>query len=197
MSDRRSAWAVVIPAERFEAERLVQHDVLELAGLTDRAGPRSGDDVLVVRDEQTPLVVAVGRVSPAGGVPGHDPDDPDDPVAGNGGPLVVSYLRRALDRPVPAADLALRGPVTPIPGETFRRWSGRVAAPGTRRSWLVSVDLPIEASSAAEAARVFWSYVLELGPRELPAFVSPARNELAMQAFVLGAEANQDPEEDD
>ena len=37
----------------------------------------------------------------------------------------------------------------------------------------------------------------ELGPRELPAFVSPAGDELAMQAFVLGAEANQDPEEDD
>jgi hypothetical protein len=38
---------------------------------------------------------------------------------------------------------------------------------------------------------------MELGPRELPAFVSPAGNELAMQAFVLGAEANQDPEEDE
>ena len=37
----------------------------------------------------------------------------------------------------------------------------------------------------------------ELGPRELPAFVSPSHDELAMQAYVLGAEANQDPEEDD
>jgi hypothetical protein len=38
---------------------------------------------------------------------------------------------------------------------------------------------------------------MELGPRELPTFVSPSGDELAMQAFVLGAEANQDPEEDD
>ena len=38
---------------------------------------------------------------------------------------------------------------------------------------------------------------MELGPRELPTFVSPAGDELAMQAFVLGEEANLDPEEDD
>ncbi|MFB9237142.1 hypothetical protein ACFFWC_16520 [Plantactinospora siamensis] len=189
-----SAWAVVIPVERFEAERLVQHDTLELVDLAGRPGPGPGDDVLVVRDEQTPLVVAVGRVSPASGT---DERDPDDPQAADGGPLVVSYLRRALDRPVPAPGLALGGPVTPIDEETFRRWSGRVAPAGDRQRWLVSLDLPIEAASAAEAARVFWSYVLELGPRELPAFVAPSRNELAMQAFVLGAEANQDPEEDD
>ena len=36
-----------------------------------------------------------------------------------------------------------------------------------------------------------------LGPKELPAFVTPSGNELAMQAFVLGVESNQDPEEDD
>jgi hypothetical protein len=61
----------------------------------------------------------------------------------------------------------------------------------------VSLDLPIEASTPAEAVRLFWSYVMELGPRELPTFVSPAGDELAMQAFVLGEEANQDPEEDE
>ncbi len=44
--------------------------------------------------------------------------------------------------------------------------------------------------------RLFWSYVRDLGPAELPAFVSPAGDELAMQAFVLGEEANQDPEEE-
>ena len=37
----------------------------------------------------------------------------------------------------------------------------------------------------------------QLGPRELPVFVSPSGDELAMQAFVLGEEANQDPEEAD
>ena len=60
----------------------------------------------------------------------------------------------------------------------------------------MSVDLPIEAASPAEAVRLFWSYVYELGPQELPAFVAPTGNELAMQAFVLGVESNQDPEED-
>ena len=37
----------------------------------------------------------------------------------------------------------------------------------------------------------------ELGPAELPTFVWPSGDELAMQAFVLGEEANQDPEEDE
>jgi hypothetical protein len=73
--------------------------------------------------------------------------------------------------------------------------ASRVAA--VRRTWLVSLDLPIEAGTAAEAVRMFWSYVQDLGPRELPAFVSPADDELAMQAFVLGAQTNLDPEEED
>jgi hypothetical protein len=37
----------------------------------------------------------------------------------------------------------------------------------------------------------------EAGPRELPAYVWPRGDELAMQAFVLGAVTNLDPEEDD
>ena len=36
----------------------------------------------------------------------------------------------------------------------------------------------------------------QLGPRELPAFVSPLGDELSMQSYVLGDLANQDPEED-
>jgi len=59
------------------------------------------------------------------------------------------------------------------------------------------VALPIEAATPAEAVRQFWSHVTELGPAELPTYVWPSGDELAMQAFVLGAEANQDPEEDD
>jgi len=39
--------------------------------------------------------------------------------------------------------------------------------------------------------------VYDLGPKELPAFVMLTCNELAMQAFVLGVESNQDPEEED
>ena len=66
-----------------------------------------------------------------------------------------------------------------------------------RRTWLVSVDLPIEAETADEAVRQFWTYIHDLGPAELPAFVSPSDDELAIQTFVGGEEANQDPEEDD
>ncbi len=65
------------------------------------------------------------------------------------------------------------------------------------RNWLVSVAIPVEADSPAEAVREFWGYVGELGPKELPAFVSPSGDELAMQAYVLDAAAHLDPEEDD
>ena len=49
-------WAVVIPAERLDAERLYHHESLTLPG----DGPAPGDQVLVVADEH---VVALGRVS--------------------------------------------------------------------------------------------------------------------------------------
>ena len=98
---------------------------------------------------------------------------------------------------MPADLLALDGPVTALDPAAFRALADRLGPPPARRTWLVSLDLPIEAGTPAEAVRLFWSYVQELGPRELPAFVSPSGDELAMQAFVLGEEANQDPEEDD
>jgi hypothetical protein len=63
--------------------------------------------------------------------------------------------------------------------------------------WLISLDLPIEADSPAEAVARFWSYVKQLGPTELPVFVSPAGDELAMQAYLMGEQTNLDPEEDD
>ncbi len=65
------------------------------------------------------------------------------------------------------------------------------------RTWLVSLDLPIEADTAADAVREFWAYVRALGPDELPTFVSPTGDELAMQAMVAGEPVNLDPEEDD
>jgi len=64
-------------------------------------------------------------------------------------------------------------------------------------TWLVSVTLPIEARSPAEAVRAFWSYVAELGPDGLPVFVSPTHDELAMRAYLSTRPANLDPEEDD
>ncbi|MBY8871639.1 hypothetical protein K7640_07240 [Micromonospora sp. PLK6-60] len=191
------AWAVLLPPGRYEAERLVHHDVLELTGLAEAALPRPGDRVAVLADEP-PRLVALGRVGPAGGAGRAAPEDPEDPDSAPGPvELVVTYTRRAFDAPVPIDDLPLAGPVSALDEVTFRRLADRLGPPPRRRSWLVSLDLPIEAATPAEAVGLFWSYVQELGPRELPAFVSPAGDELAMQAFVLGEAANQDPEEDD
>ncbi|RKN40979.1 hypothetical protein [Micromonospora endolithica] len=188
------AWAVLLPSGRYEAERLVHHDTLELTGLDGAARPRRGDEVAVLADAP-PRLVALGRVVTGGGQHREDPDDPQTDRFG--GTLVVAYTRRVFDEPVPADALALDGPVTALDPAAFRALADQVGPPAHRRSWLVSLDLPIEADSPAEAVRLFWAYVQELGPRELPAFVSPSGDELAMQAFVLGAQANQDPEEED
>ena len=93
----------------------------------------------------------------------------------------------------------------PVAPDEFRRLTAALTAlaapagepgPGTP-TWLVSLALPIEAATPADAVRQFWTHVAELGPKELPAYVWPSGDELAMQAFVLGEEANQDPEEED
>ncbi|RAO38357.1 hypothetical protein PSN13_00823 [Micromonospora saelicesensis] len=193
-ADGVGTWAVLLPAERYEAERLVHHDTLELTGLTDVARPGLGDQVAVLVDAP-PRLVALGRVTAPGRRHREDPDDPQSPV--EPGTLVVAYTRRAFDEPVPADLLTLDGPVTAVEPAAFRALVDQLGPPPARRTWLVSLDLPIEAGTPAEAVRLFWSYVQELGPRELPAFVSPAGDELAMQAFVLGEQANQDPEEED
>ncbi|GAA3737414.1 hypothetical protein [Micromonospora maritima] len=196
------AWAVLLPAERHEAERLVHHDVLELSGLPEGAAPRPGDRVAVLVEEPLRLV-ALGRVAPATAGTRNAPaaggswEDPDDPQSDTTAGLVVTYTRRVLDEPVPVDGPAPDGPVTALDPARWRALADRLGPPPARRTWLVSLDLPIEAATRAEAVRIFWSYVQELGPRELPAFVSPSGDELAMQAFVLGVEANQDPEEDD
>lgn len=184
-------WAVIISTERYEAERLFHHDTLELTG--SEARPAPGDEVLVVVGGESPAVVAVGRFA---GV--EDCTDPDDPASANGptGPLVIAYTRRSFDDPQPADELTLGGPLTQLDPVTFRRYADRVQPPPANKAWLVSVDLPIEAGTPAEAVRRFWSYVMELGPRELPAFVSPTGNELAMTAYVMGEETSLDPEED-
>jgi hypothetical protein len=166
-------WAVIIPADRWATERLFHHETVTVPG----AGGTVGDDVLVLVDDQ---VVALGRVAAA---------DPDT--------VAIAYTRRAFDEPVPADGLSSLDPLTPIEAELYQRLATRLSGDADRRNWLVSVALPIEATSPAEAVRQFWSHVLELGPAELPTYVWPSGDELAMQAFVLGAEANQDPEEED
>jgi hypothetical protein len=63
--------------------------------------------------------------------------------------------------------------------------------------WQVSVSLPIEADSAAEAVSGFWAYVRELGAGQLPAYVAPMGDELAMRAYLQSEPTNLDPEEDE
>ncbi len=63
-------------------------------------------------------------------------------------------------------------------------------------SWMVSVALPIEAATRADAVREFWAYLRSLGPGELPAFVWPQGDELALEAYLLDEPTNLDPEED-
>jgi hypothetical protein len=179
-------WAVVLPAERFEEERLFANDSVRLPA----PGPQPGDVALLVADGPEPVLFGLGRVRA---------DGSDDPV---GRAPVVAYTHRMLDAPVPVGGLDLSGPgVYPLEPAVYAASADEIDSyrrvDGPKGTWLVSVDLPIEAASPAEAVRLFWSYVYELGPKELPAFVMPTGNELAMQAFVLGVESSQDPEEDD
>ena len=170
--NRMAQWAVIIPADRWASERLFHHETLAVEPVV---GARPGDDALLVAGDE-PQAVALGRFT----------SDSE-----------IAYTRRAFDEPVPAADLKLTEPVTALDAETFAATAARLGETRARRPWLVSVAMPIEAGSPADAVRQFWSYVAELGPAELPAFVWPSGDELAMQAFVLGEEANQDPEEDE
>ncbi|GAA1805178.1 hypothetical protein HC028_03690 [Planosporangium flavigriseum] len=193
-------WAVAVPVERYEAERLFLHETLELTGL-DGPLPAVGDEVALVAVGAEPVVFALGRVVAVGG----DAHDPDDPAAGQPATaLDIEYTYRLFDAPLPADDLvdgadAGHGAgVLPVAPDRFAALVDKVAAePAARREWLVGVYLPIEASSPAEAVRAFWTHVQQLGPRELPAYVSPRGDELAMQAYVLGEVTNLDPEEDD
>jgi hypothetical protein len=175
-------WAVVVPAERFSLEKLFANESLVLPG----SGPSAGDTVLLVEEGDEPMLFGLGRVSP-----GTEDGDP-----------VAVYTHRMLDEPLPVVGLDLGGPgVYPLDPASYAGWAGKIDADhrvdSSKRTWLVSLDLPIEAATPAEAVRAFWSYVFDLGPGELPTFVSPSDDELAMHAFVLGAETNLDPEEDE
>ncbi len=160
--------SVVLTAEQYAHERLYADSLIAAPAVA------SGDDVLLVAEGPAPVVFGVGRAVEPG---------------------LVKYLARDVDNPVPAdADLLAGGEVDPA---TFAAIAERLRPARTaEKVWMVSLDLPIEAPTSAEAVRRFWSYVRELGPVELPTYVTPAGDELAMQAFVLGEEVNQDPEEE-
>ena len=182
------AWIGIITAEQFATERLYARDELVVATVPGTTAPESGDAVALVATG-TPLVLFGHGV-----VRGLDD-----------GSVVVQYRGRLFDDPRPVPTDALPAAVTPglhaLASTQFTRLSALIdatAEAGAGRSvWFVSVALPIEASSPAEAVREFWTYLDKLGPQELPAYVWPLGDELAMEAFVLGAVTNLDPEEDE
>jgi hypothetical protein len=187
-------WALVVPAERFAAERMFLHESLELTGLDDPA-PAVGDEVALVAGGDEPVMFALGEVRRSD----REDEVADDPAAG-GGPAVVevAYRRRLFDSPL-AVDAPGPPGAYPLAADVYAGLAAKAEGQPpavAKKEWLVGLYLPIEAASPAEAVRAFWTYTLQLGPRELPAFVSPLGDELAMQSFVLGDEANQDPEED-
>lgn len=180
-------WSATVSADRYQVERLYQQDVLEIAGSGEVAGTGEvalGDRVALVAGTTPPVVFAFGEVITIESERG----------------LVIRYTDRFFDDPQPAGDLVTpdgraHPGIAPVPPATFAALARRAGDQPPVRTWLVSLDLPIEATGPAEAVRQFWTYVHGLGPRELPAFVAPVDDELALQAFVLGEEANQDPEE--
>ncbi len=199
----------MVAADRFDAERLYQRDGIVLAGLA--AGTVAvGDRVMLVATRQPPTVFALGTVSATHHETLSDGDDLDTSAPADD-EVAISYAARFFDepRPVPAGvAVVAAGEVVRIDEAQWTAFVDQRPATSTtggasgdsshiRQTWLVSLDLPIEASSAAEAVRQFWTYVTDLGPRELPTFVSPAGDELAMQAMVGGVEVNLDPEEDE
>jgi hypothetical protein len=161
-------WVAVLSAERYARERLY---AFETVHLPPAAALAEGDPVALVGDG---VLFGLGRVR-------------DD--------LSVGYTHRFLDAPVSVSEPYPPG-LTEVSAATYTHLTSGVGR-SDRAAWFVSLALPIEAPSAAEAVREFWTYVDKLGPRELPAFVWPRGNELAMQAYVLGAQTNLDPEEDE
>ena len=176
-------WAGVVDEDAYARERLYARDAVELSpGGTEEPAP--GDAVLLVAAlGDTPVLFGLGRVRLA-----------------YAAAVSVAYTHRLFDEPLPV-DLALPVGLHPVPAADYERVAAGVSAArrtdADRSEWFVSVALPIEAASRAEAVREFWTYVDKLGPRELPAFVWPRGDELAMQAYVLGAETSLDPEDDD
>jgi hypothetical protein len=181
-------WAGVVSEEQFAAERLYARDVIAVD--PGDAGPaETGDAVVLIASGDPSVIFGLGRVV----------------GASESGQVLVQYRTRMLDEPPPVPAEAISDPtrlgLNPLPRAVYAKiahaLTGAEPDGAQRTEWFVSVALPIEAPTRAEAVREFWTYVEKLGPRELPAYVWPRGDELAMQAFVLGAVTNLDPEEDD
>jgi hypothetical protein len=175
-------WAGVVTPEQFTTERLYAREAIAIAPSLE-GEPVVGDLVALIAATEPPVLFGLGNVSGRAAT----------------GEFVVTYRQRALDEPS-----TVDGPVAlgmgPMPSVEYTRLARTLTVDGVdeaQAEWFVSVALPIEAATRAEAVREFWTYVERLGPRELPAYVWPRGDELAMQAFVLGAITNLDPEGDD
>jgi len=155
---------------RVSAERYAQERLVGNAELR-LPGVPAGERVVLVAGTDPPVVFGLGRAVREG---------------------VVRYTRRLFDTPLPADGLV----DGPLPAERYAVLVDTAGTGAPVRTWLVGVDLPVEAESAAEAVRRYWSYLRELGPTELPAYVAPVGDELAMQALLVGEPAPLDPEED-
>src|SRR5262245_2288449 len=172
-------WAAVVSADVYARERLYHRDSVLVDGRT--AEPSRGDPVLVVAALDPPVLFGVGRVDDAR-------------------PCRIRYLLRVFDAPpsVPGSLRKLTTGVHALDRVTYGMAAAmvRAAVPhsGDATVWQVSVHLPIDAANAAAAVREFWTYVEHLGPQELPTFVHPRDNELAMRAYVDGRPANLDPD---
>jgi hypothetical protein len=181
-------WTGVVSEDQFATERLYARDVITVDP-GDEGVPAIGALVALIAAGDPPVLFGLGNVI----------------GASESGQALVRYRTRALDEPPPlpanpAFDPTRLG-LRSLSAATYARlaniMAGVDAGGAGRTEWFVSVALPIEAATRAEAVREFWTYVQKLGPRELPAYVWPRGDELAMQAFVLGAVTNLDPEEDD
>jgi hypothetical protein len=179
-------WVAIVGAEQFTTERLYARELVTVPG--GIGGAKEGDPVALVAAGDPSVLFGHGIVRGLAD-----------------GAVVVEYRSRLFDNPPPLPADVAPSPADPglylLPAAQFTRLSTLVTAAseaGAGRSvWFVSVAVPIEAASPAEAVREFWTYVDKLGPKELPAYVWPLGDELAMQAFVLGAVTNLDPEEDE
>jgi hypothetical protein len=179
-------WLAVVAPERYADEVLYARPACTVA-YQGVDMPAAGDPVLLVAASAQPLIFAVGVIE----------------GRREGAEVTIAYRRRLFDQPIEAGAIEIFSPgLLPVDRDRYERLAASIPPPGLRPAgpkpeWFVSVSLPIEADSRAEAVREFWTYVEKLGPRELPALVWPRGDEMSMQAFVLGAPANQDPEGDD
>jgi hypothetical protein len=173
-------WVAIVGEEQFASERLYAHDSVIVPA--HGVAPTAGDSVLLVVAGEPPQLFGLGKI-----------------LSWYGESVAVAYTHRLLDEPVPSP-VPPSGPgLVAIAADAYERVAEQIPASrridADRSEWFVSVTLPIEARSRAEAVREFWTYIDKLGPQELPAYVWPRGDELAMQSFVLGTPTIDDPED--